>query len=93
MSNKTLKVDEKFVAFDGKSQLLDAERKVAAELKALFKVAIEKPADEQMIESDDQDIFGGKSSGDDAKEPAKEERKEASAESAKQAEISEDDIF
>ncbi len=46
-----------------------------------------------MIESDDQDIFGGKSSGDEAKEPAKQEREEASAVSVKQAEMSEDDIF
>ena len=44
-----------------------------------------------MQESDDQDIFGGKSSGDDVKEQS--QVKEESAESVKPAEISEDDIF
>jgi hypothetical protein len=44
-----------------------------------------------MQESDDQDIFGGKSSGDDVKEQS--QLKEESVESVKPAEISEDDIF
>ena len=44
-----------------------------------------------MQESDDQEIFGGKSSGDDVKEQS--QVKEESAESVKPAEISEDDIF
>lgn len=61
---------------------------MAADLKALFKVAVEKAEDEHM--SDDQDIFGGRSSGDDVKPAA--EVKEA-PEPEKPAEISEDDIF